>query len=283
MSSDPDDAQGRQETTPLGQPLDPTPAGDGPSATGSSAYGTGYRPEQPHGQPPQYGQPQYGQYDQAPPYGQYGQAQYGQPRYGQPQYDPTPRYGSSGQPAPYGQYQPAPYQQYGAPPPSAGYGYGQPPAVARPGGVITAAVLGLVLGAFGVLVSLLFVVLGAVAAGGASGLDDEIPGFGAVTGAVAGALLAVGLLAVAWTVLMIWGSIWALTGRSRVLLIVAGSIATAATGVMLIGSLSDGDGGGIVFSLLLFAASVATVVLPSLSSGAQFYAAHRQRRALLAR
>jgi hypothetical protein len=280
MSNDRDDDQGRQETTPLGQPLDPTaPRDDSSTGTGSSAYGTQpgpgqpYAPTEQHGQPPQYGQPpSYGPTEQ---YGQYGQP----PRYGQP-----PQYGGYGQPQQYGQYQPSPYGQYGTPQPAGyGYGYGQPPAVARPGGVVTAAVLGLVLGAFGVLVSLFLVIFGAVAAGGASGLDDEIPGFGAVSGAVAGVLLAIGLLAVAWTVVMIWGSVWALTGRSRVMLIVAGSIATALTGVMLIGSLSDGDGGGIVFALLLFAASVATVVLPSLSSAAQFYAAHRQRRALLPR
>jgi hypothetical protein len=269
MSNDRDDDQGRQETTPLGQPLDPAAPRDDSTGTGSQAYGTGSSAYgQPYGQTEQYGQP--------PQYGQYGQP---------PQYGQGPQYGGYGQPQQYGQYQPSPYGQYGAPqqPTGYGYGYGQPPAAARPGGVITAAVLGLVLGAFGVLVSLLLVIVGAVAAGGASGLDDEIPGFGAVTGAVAGVLLAIGLLAVAWTVVMIWGSVWALTGRSRVLLIVAGSIATAVTGVMLIGSLSDGDGGGIVFALLLFAASVATVVLPSLSSAAQFYAAHRQRRALLPR
>jgi hypothetical protein len=271
MSNERDDDQGRQETTPLGQPLDPAAPRDDSTGTGSSAYGSsGYGTQpgsgQPYGQTEQYGQPP--QYGQGPQYGQYGQG---------------PQYGGYGQPQQYGQYQPSPYGQYGAPQQPTGYGYGQPPAVARPGGVITAAVLGLVLGAFGVLVSLLFVIVGAVAAGGASGLDDEIPGFGAVTGAVAGVLLAFGLLAVAWTVVMIWGSIWALTGRSRVLLIVAGSIATAATGVMLIGSLSDGDGGGIVFALLLFAASVATVVLPSLSSAGQFYAAHRQCRAVLPR
>jgi hypothetical protein len=267
MSNDRDDDQGRQETTPLGQPLDPAAPRDDSTGTGSSAYGTGSGAYgQPYGQTEQYGQPP--QYGQEPQYGGYGQG---------------PQYGGYGQPQQYGQYQPSPYGQYGAPQQPTGYGYGQPPAVARPGGVITAAVLGLVLGAFGVLVSLLLVIVGAVAAGGASGLDDEIPGFGAVTGAVAGVLLAIGLLAVAWTVVMIWGSVWALTGRSRVLLIVAGSIATAVTGVMLIGSLSDGDGGGIVFALLLFAASVATVVLPSLSSAAQFYAAHRQRRALLPR
>src|SRR5205823_5970355 len=55
---------------------------------------------------------------------------YGQPPYGQPQYGQSP----------YG------YEQYGQPP----FGQVQP---ARPGTVITAAVLGLVFGALGVLVT----------------------------------------------------------------------------------------------------------------------------------
>src|SRR4051794_30120667 len=73
------------------------------------------------------GQPEYGQYRPAPQYGpQYGQPQYGQSPYG-PQYGPQ-----YGQPA-YGQHQPT--VPYGPAP------YEQP---ARPGTVITAAVLGLV-------------------------------------------------------------------------------------------------------------------------------------------
>jgi hypothetical protein len=63
-----------------------------------------------------------------------------------------------------------------------------------------------------------------------------------------------------------------------VMLIVGGSIAVLGTGVMLIGSLSDGDGGGIVFALLLFAASVASVLLLCLSPATQFFAATRARR-----
>ena len=43
----------------------------------------------------------------------------------------------------------------------------------------------------------------------------------------------------AWTVLMIWGSVWALTGRSRVLLLVGGSIASLVTFIGVLASLCD--------------------------------------------
>ena len=123
--------------------------------------------------------------------------------------------------------------------------------------MITAAVLGFIFGALGVLV--------------VAGLhrrrrgrhrccgdaDEEIPGLGGVAGAWAGSLIVVGLLALAWTVVMIWGSVWALTGRSRVLLLVGGSIALALTLFGFLGSLGDTatGGGGIVFNLLLLVAA----------------------------
>ena len=51
-------------------------------------------------------------------------------------------------------------------------------------------------------------------------------------------------LALVWTVVMIWGSIWALTGRSRVLLLVGGSIALAFTLIGFLGNLTDGGNSG---------------------------------------
>ncbi len=51
-------------------------------------------------------------------------------------------------------------------------------------------------------------------AGAGNSLDSELPGFGAVTGAVTGFILVIGLLILAWTVVTIWGSVWALSGRS---------------------------------------------------------------------
>ncbi|MGY1754293.1 hypothetical protein [Blastococcus sp. SYSU D01042] len=204
------------------------------------------RPTEPgYGQQPQYGQP--------PPYGQppqYG----GQQPYGQPQ-----QYGQYGQPA---------YGQYGAPQP-----WGPPPN--RPGHVVAAAVLGFVFGAFGVIVTLGAIFLGAVA----GGVDDDAPaGFDEFADAAVGVALVLGLLALAWTALMIWGSVWALTGRSRVLLLVGGSIALFFTTLGFLGSLGSTSGGDVVVNLLLFLAALAIVVLLSLPPAAQFFAAHRARR-----
>ena len=200
------------------------------------------------GGPPPYGQPAYGQ----PPQPQ-GQPQYGQPQYGQPQYGPPPY----GQPPAYGQY-----------------GAGQP---AKPGGVITAAVLGFIFGALGVLITLGIFVGGAALVS----LGDAFEGTEAEGAAEFGGAIVIlfGVLALAWTVVMIWGSVWALTGRSRVMLLVGGSIALAFTLIGFLGSVSDsGNGGGIAFSLLLLLGALAIVVLLSLTSAARFFAVHRERR-----
>jgi hypothetical protein len=270
------DDQGRSESSPYGQgptggqygrPEHEEPGHEEPQY-GQQQYG---QPQ--YGQPSQYGQPQYGQPSQ------YGQQQYGQQQYGQPapygeQPYAQPQYG---QPSPYGQqYDPAQQygQQYGQ---QGGYGqYGQSAVPAKPGGVITAAVLGFVYGAFGVLVSLIFIIGGA-AASGASG--EDIPGLGEFTGAVGGVLIGVGLVALAWTVVMIWGSVWALTGRSRVLLLVGGSIALAFTLFGFLANLSgQTQGGDIFWSLVFVLAALAIVVLLSMKSAANFFAAHRARR-----
>lgn len=219
------------------------------------------RPTEPqpgYGQPAygqdQYGQPQYGQPPADQQYGQqYGQQPYEQNPYAQPQY---------GQPA-YGQYgAPQPYGQYGAAP-------------SRPGLVIGAAVLGFVFGAFGIIVTLGAIFLGAAA--GSVG-SDAPAGFDEFADAAAGIAIVLGLLALTWTVVMIWGSVWALTGRSRVLLLVGGSIALFFTTLGFLGSLGSTSGGDVVVNLLLFLAALAIVVLLSLSPSAQFFAAHRARR-----
>jgi hypothetical protein len=236
------------------------------------------RSESPYGQQPRYGQPPYGQPEQGQP--QYGQPQYGQPPYDQPEYGqqygaPVPygdQYGQqAGYPQPYGQ-QPGYAQQYGQ--------YGTSAVPGKPPHVTIAAVLGFVFGALGVLVTLFSIVGGALASGVVGSAEQEIPGLGTIAGAVGGVLIVVGLIALAWTVVMIWGSVWALRGRSRVMLLVGGSIALA---FMLIGFLSSlGDenttGGGIVVNLLFLLAALAIVVLLCLRPAAQFFAAHRARR-----
>jgi hypothetical protein len=266
MNNDRDDAQGRQETTPFGQPANEHPG----QQQGQPPYGPPPQQPAPHGQP-DYGQPPYGQPEQAQP--QYGQPQYGQPQYGQPQYG-QPQYGQP----PYGQ-------------PS--YGQAQP---ARPGTVITAAVLGLVHGALGLLATV------GLLAGGAL-LDDLLDAVAktdpAVTAEVPaseldlvrGTLVLFAVLALAWTVVMVWGSVLALRGRSRVLLLVGASIAVATSGLFFLGGLANaasgpdepGETGGVLILLAMFLAALAMLVLLCLRSAGQFFAAHRQRRALTAR
>jgi hypothetical protein len=257
-----------------------TPYGQG--AGSAQPYGA---PADPHGTPPGYGQPEYGQPQQGQPqYGQpeYGQPQYGQPEYGQPQYGQPqygqPQYGqqpSYGQPA-YGQQQypsPAPYgAQYGQ--------YGTSAVPARPPHVIVAAVLGFIFGALGVLASLFFLIGGALASGAAGSADDEFAELGVYAGVLGGAFIIGGLLALAWTVVTIWGSVWALTGRSRVMLLVGGSIALVFTLIGLLGSAGDNSstGGGIIVNVLFVVGALAIVVLLCLRPAADFFAAHRGRR-----
>ena len=140
--------------------------------------------------------------------------------------------------------------------------------------------LGFIFGAFGVLLSLVSIVGGAVASGAAGDADEEIPGFGAIAGAVGGVLIAFGVIALIWTVVMIWGSVWALSGRSRVMLLVGGAIALVLTLFGFLGSLGDDTtgGGGVVFNLLLVLAALAIVVLLCLKPSADFFAAKRAQR-----
>jgi hypothetical protein len=250
------DDQGRAESTP----------GSGSTPQyGEPQYGQPQYGQPQYGQP-QYGKPQYGQPEHGQ--GQYGQPSYGQQQYGQ-QYQAPGAYGDQ-----YGQQQPAYGQQYGQAPTYGQYGSGQP---AKPGTVITAAVLGFVFGALGVIFTLLAFVAGSAASsvfGSLSGDEDAVTGILAV-------VVFIALLIGAWTVVTIWGAVWALNGRSRVPLIVAGSIAIAFTllGVLgAIGDASNSGAGGIVWSLLLFVGAIAMVVLLSMKPSADFFAAHRARR-----
>jgi hypothetical protein len=284
MSNDRDDAQGRQETTPIGRQAGEHP-GQWQQPSGQSPYRQPPYDQPPYDQPPygqpQYGQPQYGQ----PPHGQppYGQAPYGQPQYGQPQYGAAqyaqPQYGQP---------------QYGA------AQYAQPPYApaqsARPGTVITAAVLGLVHGALGLLVTVACLAQGALVddligtvAESDPSIDPQVAA-SSVDG-VRAALTAIAVLALAWTVVMVWGSVLAVRGRSRVLLLVGASIAVATTALVLVFGLvgaasspgRSGETGAVLFLLALFLVALAMLVLLCLRSAGQFFTAHRQRRSLTGR
>jgi hypothetical protein len=217
----------------------------------------------------QYGQPRYGEQRYGQP--RYGEQQCGQQWYAEPGYAP-PQHGGR----PYGP------QSYGPPPGWGPGGYGMPSdgrAVRRPGVVTTSAVLGLVLGALGALLTLGLFLVGAVASG--TSAAGDIPGLGALAGAIGGILVVVAVLALAWTVVMIWGAVWALTGRSRVMLLVGGSVALAFTAVGLAGSLTELDSrpaSSVVWPLVLFLASLTVVVLLSVPTAGRWFGARRALR-----
>jgi hypothetical protein len=279
MSSDRDDdqrhqdPQGRQDTTPF---WPPAPGGGQPQ-----------QPEQPAWGQEQYGAGQYGA-------SEYGPGRYGETQYGQPQHAQQPSgHGGYGQ-GPYGQPQYAPggygQPQYGQWSPS-GYGFGQDAPPARPGSVVTSAVLGFVFGALGVLVSVLLVAGGALIDHLFDTLRESDPSLSGAIGpdelnSVRGFFVVLALLALAWTVLMIWGSALAVRGRSRVPLLVGSSITVACTGLFLVLGLAtaasepgqDGGASGVVLFLVVFGAALAMPVLLCLRPAAEFFAAHRQRR-----
>ena len=251
--------------TPYGStPQAATPDDSRPTGpiTGGQLPGGSPYPQPPPAAPP-YGQPQP-QYEQPA----YTQSPYGQPSYEQPSY---------GQPA----YGPAGYEQYGS---SA--------VPARTAHVIVPAVLGFVFAVFGILATLGVFLGGAalVSLGGALDASTGDPFVGVTDDAAAGigvVLVVVGLLFLAWTVLMVWGSAWALTGRSRVLLLVGGSIAALFTFIGVLASLFDTSTGsgtvsgyafGVVLTLIFFLAALAIVVPLCLPPATQFFAAHRARR-----
>lgn len=201
----------------------------------------------------------YGDNPQQPGYGQ--QPAYGQqPGYGQ-------QAGSGQQP---GYPQPYGYGQLGQPQP---YGYGGGTSPQRPGAVTAAAVLGFILGAFAVIAAIVLF------AGGSflTGVDDGGTG---IAGAILGVLIVIGLLVVSIAVMLIWGSVLALSGRSRVLLIVAASLVAGLGLIGFLGSLGDPstDGGGIVSQLIGLVMAGLIIVLLSLGPAAQYFAAHRARR-----
>ncbi|MQA33873.1 hypothetical protein [Modestobacter roseus] len=239
-----------------------------PDAPGRQEPGWGQQPQS--GPPSPYGQ--YGQSPQPAPWGPYGPP----PQ----QTSPPASWGQYGQQPQYGRYGP-----YGGAP--GGFDPALPPA--RPGAVITAAVLAFVYAALGVLVAL------GLFAGGAF-LDDLVdaslaadPSLGSDVGAeevgtLRGIIVLMGVLALAWTVVMAWGGALALRGRSRVLLLVGASISVAATGFLLLSAVltaaagEPGMAGPLVFSLVLFLGALAVLVLLCLRPAADYFDAHRARR-----
>ena len=235
-----------------------------------------YEPQQYGGQ--QYGGQQYG----SQPYGTqpYSQTGYGQTRYGQ-------QYGTQ----PYGpqHHGPFPAQQHGQQFGPHGW-YGPAAYLARPGSVVTAAVLAFAYGACGLMMCVLLLAGGTFFGDLADAVQQADPTVGDVgSDEVAAARLGLmvrGLVALAWTVLMVWGGALALRGRSRVLLLVGAATSVAVTGSFFVfglvgvaaGPEEPGQAGGILFFLVVFLGTVAMLVLLCLRSAARFFAAHRALR-----
>ena len=235
------------------------PTGQDAAVGRSSGEHAEQRYPQPYGQP--YGGPSYGQ--------QYGTQHYGGQQYGGPQYGLPP-------------YAQPPYGPYGGP--------GRPGVPARPGSVITSAVLAFVYASLGLLMAVSTLAFGAVFDDLIGVLQESDESLGGVAPAEVDAaragLIAFGLIALAWTVVMVWGAVLAVRGRSRVLLLVGGSISIAVTGLLLAAGVVGATDPqsrdavvGVVFFLLLFLGALAIVVLLCLRSAGRYFAAHRARRA----
>lgn len=177
------------------------------------------------------------------------------------------------------QQQPGYGQQPGGPPaygqqsgyaPQYGYGGGAPPS--RPGGVTAAAVLGFILGGLATVGAIFFV--------GSSALIGVDDGGSGLAGALSGIIIVLALIFLVIAVIMIWGSVLALKGRSRVLLIVGASLLTAFGLISFFSSLGNSgtDAGGIVSPLIGLVMSILIIVLLSVGAASQYFAALRARR-----
>lgn len=182
-------------------------------------------------------------------------------------------YGNDQQPHGYSQQPggPPPYGQQSGYAPQYGYGGGAPPS--RPGGVTAAAVLGFILGGLAT-VGAIFLFVGSSTL---IGVDD---GGSGLAGALSGIIIVLALIFLVIAVIMIWGSVLALKGRSRVLLIVGASLLTAFGLISFFSSLGNSgtDAGGIVSQLIGLVMSILIIVLLSLGPASQYFAALRARR-----
>ena len=161
-------------------------------------------------------------------------------------------------------------QQSGYPQP---YGFGGGPAPVRPAVVTTAAVLGFILGALATAAAIFAFV-------GRSAVVGQDDGGTGLAGALSGNFLVFALIALTIAVLLIWGSVLAITGRSRVLLIVGAALLAALGLISFFGSIGNDatDTGGIIGQLVGLAAALLILVFLSLAPAARYFAAHRDRR-----
>jgi hypothetical protein len=168
-----------------------------------------------HGQPT--GQQPWAQQQPPPDHQQQYPQQYPQQQYQQQQYQQaTPAHHPWGA-APAGY--PTPAQ------PS------RPASASRPGQVLTAAILAFLLGGL--------MAIGGIVAIGASRSADSAGGILGVSG-LGGVVVAVGLVFLLLAALMIWGGIWAVMGKSYLLLLITACVFGVLSLISLIQTLSNG-------------------------------------------
>ncbi len=111
------------------------------------------------------------------------------------------------------------------------------------------------------------IIMGASSSGGAMGFALAATGVG-------GLLVALGLVVLLLAVLLIWGGIWAVTGRSYLLLLITASIFGALSLLVLIGGLSD-NGNPVASIVGLLACAAIVVLLAGQPSRSWFALKHR--------
>lgn len=210
----------------------------------SSPYGPG----EPDGHQPWSGHPS-GPHYQYPDPGQHSPQSQQQSGYGYPvgQYPGQQQWGG----------QPPGYPMYSS-------SANQLPA-ARPGVVLAAAIIAFLLGA-------LLAIGGAVIIG-ASKTADSDGNFLGLNG-LAGIVVAVGVILILVAALLIWGGVWAVNGKSYLLLLISASVIGALALIGLIENLSNGydPTGGIVGAI---ACAVVVALLASSQSRSWFASKHR--------
>ena len=150
---------------------------------------------------------------------------------------------------------PPPYTPAGPPPgPGAPAGPGRALGMPRPGMVTGAAVTMIVLGALIVLLGLVFLIFGAFVGGASNQVNAQFPEFSGMAGAVAGLIIALALIFLAFGILDIVAGANVLGGRSWAR--ITGIVLAAIVGLLSLSNIFGGrNGGGVVLGLIVLAAN----------------------------
>jgi hypothetical protein len=138
--------------------------------------------------------------------------------------------------------------------------------------VTAAGVVMIVLGALVILLGLLFLIGGAFIGGAGSEIETEVPGFSGMAGAVAGVIIVLAVIFLAFGILNIVAGANVLGGRGWAR--ITGIVLAIILGLLSLLGLGEDQGGGIIITLLLIAAN-AFIVWALVASGSWFAARAR--------